>query len=152
MDDRAEDGDQPGGGDVASEDAFRLASFEERDELRGHREVSAAQFLRREPGDVDRENAVELAELLPGREKHSFQRLLRLAASGLGPADCFRDQAGRVARTTPARRAISAMLASGSLASPSRAALMMEVVLRSASARRCFRADALACVFVLLIG
>src|ERR1700710_492404 len=41
-----------------------------------------------------------------------------------------------VARTTPAWRAISAMLASGSLASASRAASMIWATLRSASARR----------------
>src|SRR3954465_3010571 len=41
-----------------------------------------------------------------------------------------------VARTTPARRAISAMLASGSLASASTAASRMRAMLRSASARR----------------
>ena len=55
-----------------------------------------------------------------------------------------------VARTTPARRAISAMLASGSIASASRAASMMAEMLRSASARR-FRADALAGVFVFVL-
>src|SRR5215207_10675451 len=41
-----------------------------------------------------------------------------------------------VARTTPARRAISAMLASGSLASASTAASRIRAMLRSASARR----------------
>src|SRR5215210_2518226 len=41
-----------------------------------------------------------------------------------------------VARTTPARRAISAMLASGSPASASTAASRMRAMLRSASARR----------------
>src|ERR687898_3529720 len=41
-----------------------------------------------------------------------------------------------VARTTPARRAISAMLASGSLASASTAASRIRATLRSASARR----------------
>src|SRR4051812_43736908 len=40
-----------------------------------------------------------------------------------------------VARTTPARRAISAMLTSGSLASASTAASRMRATLRSASAR-----------------
>src|SRR5213592_4416896 len=96
MDDRAKRGDQPGSGDIASEDAFRLASFEERNELRGHREVSATKFLRREPGDVDPKDAVELAELLPCRTKHPFHRLPRLAAIGLGLPDCVRDQAGGV--------------------------------------------------------
>src|SRR3954471_21987856 len=56
-----------------------------------------------------------------------------------------------VARTTPARRAISAMLTSGSLASASRAASVMEAMLRSASARRGFEADALICVFAFVI-
>src|SRR4051794_37923802 len=56
-----------------------------------------------------------------------------------------------VARTTPARRAISAMLTSGSLASASRAAWVMEAMLRSASARRRFGADAFACVFAFVI-
>src|SRR5918995_5420423 len=40
-----------------------------------------------------------------------------------------------VARTTPARRAISAMLASGSVANASSAASRIEAMLRSASAR-----------------
>src|SRR5256714_5222038 len=57
-----------------------------------------------------------------------------------------------VARTTPARRAISAMLTSGSLASASRAALVIAEILRSASARRRFGADASVFVFVLVIG
>src|SRR6266566_3169451 len=56
-----------------------------------------------------------------------------------------------VARTTPARRAISAMLTSGSLASASRAASVIAEMLRSASARRRFGADALVFVFVLVI-
>jgi len=34
MDDRANHGDQPSGGDIASKGAFCLASFEERNELR----------------------------------------------------------------------------------------------------------------------
>src|SRR3954451_11428356 len=57
-----------------------------------------------------------------------------------------------VARTTPARRAISAMLTSGSLASASSAALVIAEMLRSASARRRFGADASVFVFVLVIG
>ena len=57
-----------------------------------------------------------------------------------------------VARTTPARRAISAMLTSGSLASASSAALVIAVMLRSASARRRFGADASVFVFVLVIS
>src|SRR3954471_12473465 len=56
-----------------------------------------------------------------------------------------------VARTTPARRAISAMLTSGSLAKASSAALVIEAMLRSASARRRFGADASVSVFVLVI-
>ena len=47
-----------------------------------------------------------------------------------------------VALTTPARRAISDMLLSGSLASASRAASRMAATLRSASARRRLGADA----------
>src|SRR5437762_4169435 len=54
-----------------------------------------------------------------------------------------------VARTTPARRAISAMLTSGSLASASRAASVIAEMLRSASARRRLGADASVSVFVL---
>src|ERR1051326_655410 len=57
-----------------------------------------------------------------------------------------------VARTTPARRAISAMLTSGSSASASRAALVIAAMLRSASARRRFGADASVFGFVLVIG
>ena len=45
VNDRSNDGDQPRGGDIASEDAFGLASLKQRDDLRCHREVSAAQFL-----------------------------------------------------------------------------------------------------------
>src|SRR5579862_3977220 len=44
------------------------------------------------------------------------------------------------------------MLTSGSLASASRAALVIEAMLRSASARRRFGADASVFVFVLVIG
>src|SRR3954468_13250970 len=57
-----------------------------------------------------------------------------------------------VARTTPARRAISAMLTSGSLANASRAALVIEAMLRSASALRRFGADASVVVSVFVIG
>src|SRR3954451_8623675 len=57
-----------------------------------------------------------------------------------------------VARTTPARRAISAMLTSGSPAKASRAALVIAAMLRSASARRRFGADASVVVLVLVIG
>src|SRR4051794_16253166 len=44
------------------------------------------------------------------------------------------------------------MLTSGSFASASRAALVIETMLRSASARRRFGADASVVVFVLVIG
>src|SRR5918994_3890501 len=56
-----------------------------------------------------------------------------------------------VARTTPARRAISDMLLSGSLAKASRAASRIEATLRSASARR-LRADAFVAVVVFAIS
>ena len=67
VNDRANHRDQPDRGDIAPEDAFRLASFDQRDELRCHREVSAVELFRRESADVDSKDAVELAELLPGR-------------------------------------------------------------------------------------
>lgn len=84
MNNRANYRDQPLGRDIASEDAFRLASLEERDELSRHWEVSAPQFLRGEPSHVDGQNSVELAELFPGGKKDSLQRLLRLATIRLG--------------------------------------------------------------------
>src|SRR2546423_4279905 len=87
VDDRANDGDQPLSGDVASEDAVRLASLEKRDDLRGHRKVPAAKFLCREPVDVDLKNVVKLAQLPPRCEEHSLQRFLRLTAIRLGLPD-----------------------------------------------------------------
>jgi hypothetical protein len=46
VDDGADDGDQPFGGDVAPENSSRLAPLEKRDVLRCDREMPAAQLLR----------------------------------------------------------------------------------------------------------
>lgn len=66
--------------EITPEDALLLASFDQWRELRGHGEVTATELLRREPARVDREQSVELAELLPGRTEDSLQRFLRLTA------------------------------------------------------------------------
>ena len=62
MNDRANNGDQPRSGNVTSEDAFRLASFDERNELRRHRKVPAMQLYR---------YASVLRSLTGGRGLHS---------------------------------------------------------------------------------
>ena len=61
-----------------------LAAFDQWFQLVEHRAVTPVKFFRRESGHVEREQAVELAELPPSRSEHSLQRLHRLATLRLG--------------------------------------------------------------------
>lgn len=46
--------------------------------------MTRVEFFHREPGDVNRQEGMDLAELSPGRSEHSLQSLHRFAALRLG--------------------------------------------------------------------
>src|SRR5919106_1621091 len=94
--DRSDDREVPGDGEIAPEDALFLAAFDQRLYLVEHGDVTPVEFLHREPGGVEREQAVELRELPPGGAQHSLQRLRRLAAVGLGASHRLDDLCGCV--------------------------------------------------------
>jgi hypothetical protein len=140
-----------------------LPAFDEGLQLSEHREVAAAEFFRREPGDVDREQSVEASQLSPGGSQHALEGLDRFAA----PRLCASRRLGHIRdgtlhdgveqglaggevdvdRGADDAGAASDLL-SGSLASASSAASRMAATLRSASARRRLGADASAGVVV----
>jgi uncharacterized protein DUF6544 len=94
--DRSHHREVPGDGEIAPEDALFLAAFDERLYLVEHGDVTAVEFLRREPGGVEREQAVELGELPPGGSEHALERLGRLATVGLGASHRLDDLCGCV--------------------------------------------------------
>ncbi|HJR52569.1 MAG TPA: hypothetical protein VJ982_02530 [Gemmatimonadota bacterium] len=55
MDDRPEHREMPNHWEITPEDALLLAAFDQRLQLVEHGAVTPVKFLRREPGDVERE-------------------------------------------------------------------------------------------------
>ena len=96
VNDRSEHRELPDDREITPEDALLLAAFDQGLQLVEHRAVTPVKFFRRESGDVEREQAVELAELPPSRSEHSLQRLHRLAALRLGTFHRLDDQSDRV--------------------------------------------------------
>jgi hypothetical protein len=92
MDDRSKDGKMPDDRKITPERALLLAAFDQWLQLVEHRAVTPVKLLRREPTHVEREQAVELAELSPGRSEHALKRLDRLAALRLGTSHRLDDE------------------------------------------------------------